>query len=115
MQQGREMFYGGDIASTAFSRSSQHSRGLRGWNADNVLHAHILTDHRGAQLEEKNFEMVVERSHKSITYRQVGESILITKKLDERDDNNILIILNSKNQFHQPRAVKAAYSREVKY
>ena len=103
--------YIGESAKSAFSRGENHLQGLRKQDPNNVLWEHALSQHNGEKLDKEDFKMKVIGQFRTGLPSQISEAVQISQKIEERDKQRRgkkydRIVLNSKNQFHQPGMIK---------
>ena len=80
----------------------QHRDGLRLGQRDNVLHQHEEEAHFGAKMRIEDFKTEVVGRYSKVMERQVAEGYLVAREVEERDrSKGKVIVLNSRNEFHQ--------------
>ena len=83
-------------------RMKQHRDGLRLGQRENVLHQHQQDSHYGTKMTIEDFKTEVVGRYSKVIERQVAEGYLVAREVEERDrSNGKMIVLNSRNEFHQ--------------
>ena len=87
----------------------------------NVLHQHNEDVHKDAKMQPNDFKMEVTGKYSTSLARQISESLQIADKIKLRDrlrrekSHNTVMVLNSKNEFHQPGIIRLTPSTSINY
>ena len=84
----------------------QHLEGLRKKDPEIVLHNHNLERHPDIEMTRKDFRMVVKETFARPVMRQAYKGIRIKDTLDLVAMGALVVLLNSKAEFHQPGLVR---------
>ena len=99
---GKFVHYEGETGRNAYSRGLEHQRDIKYKDEESPLWKHCLLEHNGIA---QSFIMQALRSFKSCLQRQVNEAVRITASKTD------IVIMNSKNEFHQAPIVRVTLSR----
>ena len=111
----KKSIYFGESARCGYLRGFEHLDGYIKNYYNNILYVHHKMHHKNMKKSTNNFKMVLTGNYKTPTERQTSEGVQISNLIKERDrklkissdrTNPEIIILNSKNQFHQPGIIR---------
>ena len=111
-ENNKKTIYNGETARCSYTRGYEHLHGYFTNEAKNVLNKHHLEYHKNTVKSTNNFKMHMINVHKGPLERQTSEGVNIAQSVKERKKNSNnsaspqVIILNSKNEFHQPGLIQ---------
>lgn len=104
--------YTGKSVYSGYTCGKNHLDGMEKKQEGNVLYEHNKEVHKDVLMEPNNFEMKITGKYSTSLARQTSEAMQINDQIKLRDrlkkgkSQKAVLLLNSKNEFHQPGIIR---------
>ena len=102
--------YHGETGSSSYWRGKFHLEGLLNRKPDSALYQHLLNFHPSRHPSMRDFRMHTAAVYKRPIVRQSREGLEINSAIRDRQQGKKIVLLNSRNDFHQPGVVRTSYT-----
>ena len=104
-EKNKEMVYEGETSRSASLRGSEHLRGYKNMDPQNVIFKHKMKEHKFESMEMK---MVIKGTFQDALTRQSNEAV----RINSRDQKTLL---NSKNEMNHPPLARVTIEKKQGY